>query len=166
MHGNSGHFPWGKRGAAIDDYGATQLFVFPCEQCFRVCTLLAVRPTLLWQMDMGSLMCTNIWTHAAHPKGVRRKQVCTQVDSEGQKKPSLPLPHQGIKPRVFGFEFGLSNHWAASHVTPSPITFTTSSPACYQRPFSPQAYRRIDTLPSTYLWLLITHSVSTVQSKC
>ena len=36
--------------------------------------------------------------------GVRYKEVCTRVDSEGQKN-FLTLPRQGTEPRVFGFEF-------------------------------------------------------------
>ena len=44
------------------------------------------------------------------------KQVGTRVDSEGQKKLFVTLLRQGIEPRVFGFEFRVSNHWATSPV--------------------------------------------------
>ena len=48
-------------------------------------------------------------------RGVRHKQVCKRVE-DGQKKLFVTLPRQGIEPRVFGFEFRLSNHWARSLV--------------------------------------------------
>ena len=64
----------------------------------------AVRPTLLRQMDRGSLTCAQIWVRAiTHEAGSMYKQVCTRVNSEGQKKMSLTLPSQGIEARVFEF---------------------------------------------------------------
>ena len=66
---------------------------------------------------MGSLTYAHIWVCAVHTKGerggvgegggggVRHKQACTRVDSEGQERLSLTQPQQGIEPRVLGFEF-------------------------------------------------------------
>ena len=65
-------------------------------QYFCVTLPLIVRP--LPQMDVGSLTCAQLWVRAVHTpsgkkggRGVRQKQICTQVDSEGQKKLSLTL---------------------------------------------------------------------------
>ena len=51
--GNPGGFPGGKRAAIIRCYPA--FLPPPCVQCFCVSISLAVRPTLLRQMDTGSL---------------------------------------------------------------------------------------------------------------
>ena len=67
-----------------------------CVQCFRVSLPLHVRPTLLRQMDG----VVNMRTHfgcVPYVAYTRRgesgtKQLCTRVDSEGQKKLSLTLP--------------------------------------------------------------------------
>ena len=72
---------------------------------------------LFYDTDMGSLTCAQTWVRTVHTKaGVRHKQVCTRVDSEGQKNCPSPdlMPHQRIEPRVFGFEFWRTNHWATS----------------------------------------------------
>ena len=46
-------------------------------------------------------------------KRVRHQQVCSRNSwLGGTEKLSLTLPHQRIEPRVFGFDFRLSNHWA------------------------------------------------------
>ena len=69
-------------------YGLTIFF-----QCFRVFIPLSVRLTLLQQMDMGSLTCAQIWVRAVHTRtGVRHKQTCTRVDSEGQRTCPPPCP--------------------------------------------------------------------------
>ena len=50
-------------------------------------------------------------------RGVRHKRVCTSVDSEGQKNCPPPCPPKhGIEPRVFGFQFRLSDQLATSPV--------------------------------------------------
>ena len=41
-----------------------------CVQCFRVSVPQAVRPTLLRQMNMGSLTCAQMCVRAVHTKGV------------------------------------------------------------------------------------------------
>ena len=50
----------------------------------------------------GTVMCTQIWVCAIHTKwgegGVRYKQVCTRVDSEGQKNWCIPCPTRGSNP--------------------------------------------------------------------
>ena len=50
---------------------------------------LAVRPTLLQQMDTGSLTRAQIWVRAVRTKGVRHKQVCTRFESVEQNIISL-----------------------------------------------------------------------------
>ena len=103
-------FLGGKRAALVQPYPSVFCSFFPCHACsifvFPYISL-AVRPTLLSQMNMGSLTCAQIWVHAIHTRGVWHKQVCTRVDSEGQKNCSSPFPRHGIEPRVFGLEFSL-----------------------------------------------------------
>ena len=56
-----------------------------------------------------------MWVRALPTKwGIRQKQVCTRVDSEGQKKLALTLPRQGIEPRCLWIEFRLSNQEIAA----------------------------------------------------
>ena len=68
---------------------------FSCMQCFHIFIPPAVRPTLLRQMDMGSLTDAQIWVLAVHTKGggagVRHKSWLW-----GTEKLSVTLPHQGI----------------------------------------------------------------------
>ena len=48
---------------------------------------------------MGSLTCAQIWVRAVvYEVGVRHKQVCTKVDSEGQKNCPSPSPTRGSNP--------------------------------------------------------------------
>ena len=91
-------------------------FCFSCVQRFRVSIPAAVRPTLLRQlMDMGSLTCSPIWVLVVFTTG--QAQTCLQKSWLGATYfPPLTLPHQGIEPRVFGFEFRLSNCWVTSPV--------------------------------------------------
>ena len=79
-------------------------------QCLRVFIPLTVRPALLRKMDTGSLTCTQTWVHVVHERGVRHKQACTRVDSEGQKNCSSPCPIKGLNTGFVGFEFRSSNH--------------------------------------------------------
>ena len=76
------------------DYSALPL----CVQCFRVSIPLAVRHTLLQQMDMGSLTYTHIWVRAIHMKGIGHKQAFTRVDSEGYKNCPSPCPTRRSNP--------------------------------------------------------------------
>ena len=117
------YFPWEFRSLFPEEsqlrqsYYPTSINYWPSVWYFCVAKALAVRPTLLWQMDMGSVTCVHIWVCAIHMKGrgVRCKQVCTRVDSEGQKD-CLTLPRQWLEPRIFRFEFRHTNHWATSPV--------------------------------------------------
>ena len=90
--------------------------VLPCVQCFRVSIPRFVRPTLLRQMNMASLTCAQIWVRAVHTKGSQAQTCLRKSWLGGIGKQYLPLPRQGIEPRVFGFEFRRSNHWATSPV--------------------------------------------------
>ena len=93
----------------------------------------AVRPTLVRQLDMGSLTCAQIWVLAVHRIWVlavhRRRGSGTnkpaqelirdggRVGGRGTEKHLfLTLPHRRIDARVFGFEFRPSNHWATTSV--------------------------------------------------
>ena len=102
--GNLSCIPWRKRAAIVWRYP----FFSSCVQCFCVSIPLAVRPTLLQQMDIGSLTCAQTWVRAVHMKR-GQAQTGLHKSSLGQTdKLSLILPRQGIEPRVFGLEFRLS----------------------------------------------------------
>ena len=74
--GSSGCFLRGKRTAIARRYLAFCCCWFcSCVQRFCVSIPPAVRPTLLRQMDMGSLTCTQIWVRAVHTKGHQAKQL-------------------------------------------------------------------------------------------
>ena len=66
MHGKFGLLSPGESEQPL--YGATQLFFPPSVQSFRVSIPPGVRPTLLRQMDMGSLTCVQMWVLAEHRK--------------------------------------------------------------------------------------------------
>ena len=117
MHGKFGLLSQGK--ASSHSTVATHVVFAFC--CFLSCVSGSafvfpyhlMRPAHLRQMDMGSLTCAQTWVRAVAytQKGVRHKQVCTRVDSEGQEKLfRVTLPHQGIEPRVFAFELRLSSN--------------------------------------------------------
>ena len=74
-----------------------------------------MRPTLLRQMNMGSLTSAHIWVRLVHTKwGSGKNKSAQKLTLRDRKKPSLTLARQGIEPRVFGFEIRLSSHWATS----------------------------------------------------
>ena len=106
--GNSGCFPWAESEQPYPDPPPPPP---PCVQCFRVSIPPAVRPTLLRQMDMGSLTCAQIWVRAVHTKG-GQAQTSLRKSWLGGTQKNLFL--RGIELRVFGFEFQLSNHPATS----------------------------------------------------
>ena len=66
----------------------------------------AVRPTLLRQMDMGSLTCAHIWMPCRTHEGGDQAQTGLHKSWLGGINKKLPftLPRQGIEPWVFGFE--------------------------------------------------------------
>ena len=75
-------FPRRKRAAIARRYPS---FFSSCMRCFRVSIPPAARPTLLRQMDMGSLTCVHIWVRVVYTYdggSCRHKQVFTRVDSE------------------------------------------------------------------------------------
>ena len=53
--------------------------------------------------------CTREWW-GGRGGGSVYEQVYTRVDTGGMVKLFLTLPHQGIEPRVFGFEFRRCDH--------------------------------------------------------
>ena len=72
--------------------------------------------TLLWQMDVGSLTCAQIWVHAVHMNWGQAQTRLHKSWLGGSEKLSLTLAHQEIEARVFGLELWCSNHWAMSPV--------------------------------------------------
>ena len=85
-------------------------------QYLCVTTPQAVRPTLLRQVDMGSLTCgTTLGAYRTHEGG---SGTSAELGA-GIEKLFLALPCQGIKPRVFRLEFQRSYHWATSPYTVS-----------------------------------------------
>ena len=66
------------------------------------CKAWKIRAALTGESDR-SLTCAHVSERAEGE--VKHKKTCTRVDSRGTEKPSLTLPLQGIKHRVFGLEF-------------------------------------------------------------
>ena len=132
--------------------------------CFHVSIPLAVRSTLLRHMDMRSLTRAHKFGCKQYPpRGVRHKQVCARADSSGQKKLSLTLPHQGIEPRVFRFEFQLSNHWATSPVSCLYQVTELLSLHCFHCTFHPQCQH---TMHIKIQWHGMTVSFNTFSLWC
>ena len=77
-----------------------------------------VRPTLLRQLDTG-ITCAQIWVLAVHTKGSQAQTSLHKSWLGGTEQLFLAMPRQIIEPRVFGFEFWLSNHW--SNAPPLPV---------------------------------------------
>ena len=78
------------------------------------------RPTLLRQLNIGSLTCAQIWVRAVQIKregggGAGTNKSALELTRKDRRMP-LTLPHQGVEPRVFLFEFRRSSHWATSPV--------------------------------------------------
>ena len=75
------NFPHGKIGspsprkASCDGIALPNLnkLLAQCMLYFGVTIPLAVRPTLIGQMVMGSLTCAQIWVHAVHTKGDQKQ---------------------------------------------------------------------------------------------
>ena len=88
---SSGRFPRGKRTATVRRYPASSLCLsFFCVHCFRVFIPPAVMPTLLRQMDMGSLTCAQIWVRAVHAKAQ-----ASQLTRRDRKTVPHPAPLEG-----------------------------------------------------------------------
>ena len=105
--------PWEIRVAISEESQLRQsratVAVFLCDQ-----TTGCEAYTLLRQMDMGSLTSAQTWVHAVHTKGGQAQTNLHKSWLCGIQKLPLTLPCQGIEPRVFGFEFRRTNHWATS----------------------------------------------------
>ena len=67
-----------------------------CVQCFRVSRSLAVGPTLLRHIDIGSLTCAQIWARAVDTKGGTESGKCksaqelTRRDRKSVSHPASP----------------------------------------------------------------------------
>ena len=96
--GNSGCFP---RGKASSHSTALPSYVF------HLCSVSippAVRPAfVLFTADEYGIfdVRTHLGARHTYEGGIRHKQICTRVNSQGQKNFHLNLPHQRIEPRVF-----------------------------------------------------------------
>ena len=122
MHGKFGLLSPGKANSHSTVLPIFFSFFLPCVECFCVSVPPAVGPTLLQHMDMGSSTCTQIWVCAMHMKGGQAQTCLHKSCLGGTEKLFFTMPRQGIEPRVFGFEFWLSNHWPASPVKSVVIT--------------------------------------------
>ena len=89
--------PRGKRTAIVRRFPAFFLFFFffP-RQCLRVSIPPAVRPALFTTDGYGIFNVRTNWVRTR--KGVRRRQVCTRIDSETEEL-WLPVPRQGVEAR-------------------------------------------------------------------
>ena len=109
---NSGCFPPGKtssQGTALPSF----FFLSPCVQCFRVsippgCEAYSFRTdgygTFNVRAKLGACR-----THEGEPG---TKKSAKELTRKGGGAEKLFLSQEGIEPRVIGFEFRLSNHWA------------------------------------------------------
>ena len=83
--GNLGHFPRGKPSAT--------------ESCYLLCDDITRYEALYSSMTGGYRIFNNNifdWAHAIYTgRGVRYKQVCIRLDSEGQTNCSSPCPARG-----------------------------------------------------------------------
>ena len=107
--GNWGCFPRGKWAAIVGRYPIFYLLcaVFSCFHSIG-CDM------NIWQIDiisyMESLTCVHIWVCAVRMKGGHTQTSLHKgwLGLGGTETPFLTLPHQGIEPRVFGFELRVS----------------------------------------------------------
>ena len=112
--GNLGCFPWGKQAPIARRYPA---FVFlSCMQCFRVSIPLTVRPTLLRQMDMGSLTWAQIWVLAAHTKGGSSTNKSAQELTRRDRKTAHHLAPPGDRTQGLRIDFWRTNRSAMSPI--------------------------------------------------
>ena len=115
--GNLGSFPQGKRAAIVQHYQGF-FAPHPRAQCFRVSVPQAVRPTLLQQMDVGSLslMCAQIWVGTVHMKGGQAQTSHKSWLVRGrEKKCPSPWCTRGSNPGSLDLNsksLSLTNHWA------------------------------------------------------
>ena len=105
---NLGCFLLEKQTAKVKVWRYPLLF-FTCLQCFCVSIPAAVRPTFFFKATDGYgifNMCTNLGACHKH-KGTQTSLHMGCL--EGIQKLSFTLPHQGIEPKVFRFEFRRCN---------------------------------------------------------
>ena len=117
MHGKFGQLSPGK--ASRHSTALPRFFApHPRVQCFRVFVPQAVRPTLLQQMDVGSLslMCAQIWVGTVHMKGGQAQTSHKSWLVRGrEKKCPSPWCTRGSNPGSLDLNsksLSLTNHWA------------------------------------------------------
>ena len=126
----------------------------------------AVRPTLIRQIDTGSL--TNVRTQLGGrrtllERGVVPAQTSLHKSWLGGTEKSVSLcPARGIGPSVFRFEFRRSNHWAKEINTPGYYSLWLSSvqvaykwvcmPACIEGHVTVKRRADGDTIFCLILW--------------
>ena len=100
---NSGCFLQGKRAAIVRCY--TALFFSMCALFlwFHAISCEAYSFTTVGYVIFN--VRTNLGAYCTHEEGSG-----TNMSAQGIEKLSLTLPHEGLEPRVFGFEFRPSNH--------------------------------------------------------
>ena len=106
--GNLGRFPQGKPDATV---ALPNLHELPAVyiKYFCVTTPLAVRPTLLRQMDTGSSTCAQIWVHAVHTKDGQAQS------RESTRRHTKTVPHPA-PPGDWTQGLQIPTHWATSPV--------------------------------------------------
>ena len=123
--GNSAFFFLGK---ASNHTTVLPSIFLPCVQSFCVSIPPAVRPAVFFMTDGYGVFNVRTNLGACHTHKGRSGANKSAQELTGRDRRTLPLPlpltltltltllltlpHQGIGPRVFWFEFRLSNHWA------------------------------------------------------
>ena len=107
----------GRQSAALPSFFIILCFCVRTFSCFHttVCEAYSFATDGYWIFNVR----THLGACRTHEwRSGTSKSICTRVDSEGQKNCSSPCPCQGIEPRVFGFDFRLSNQALALSYVP------------------------------------------------
>ena len=113
MHGKFGLLSTGKASShstALPNF--LLFFLFPCVQCSCVYIQPAVMPTLLRQIDIGSLMCAHMWGCAVHTKGGSGTNKSAQeLTWRNRKAVPHPAPPRHRPQGLWIYIPVLYNHW-------------------------------------------------------